>query len=164
MTALNDLGRVALIGLGATALMDLWQLALARLGQPASNFALVGRWVGHMRRGRFVHTAIARAEPVRAEAAIGWAVHYAVGVAFAGLLVIATGPAWLSMPTPGPALLFGLLSVAAPFLLMQPAMGAGIAAMRTPTPMKNRLRSLANHTVFGAGLYLVAWLARWLLP
>lgn len=164
MPVFNDLGRVALIGLGATALMDLWQLALARLGQPASNFALVGRWVGHMRHGRFSHASIARADPVRAEAALGWAVHYAVGVVFAGLLFLAVGPGWLERPTPGPALLFGVLSVAAPFLLMQPAMGAGIAAARTPTPMKNRLRSLVNHTVFGAGLYLGAVLAQRLLP
>lgn len=164
MTAFNDLGRVALIGLGATALMDLWQLALARLGQPASNFALVGRWVGHMRRGRLVHASIARAEPVRAESGLGWAIHYAVGLAFAGLLYLAAGPGWLHQPTPGPALLFGVLSVAAPFLLMQPAMGAGIAAARTPTPAKNRLRSLVNHTVFGVGLYLGAVLVQRLLP
>lgn len=39
---------------------------------------------------------------------------------------------------------------------MQPAMGAGIAAANTPTPWKNRLRSLANHAVFGLGLYLAA--------
>ena len=37
-----------------------------------------------------------------------------------------------------------------------PAMGAGFAASRTPTPLKNCLRSLANHTVFGFGLYLSA--------
>jgi hypothetical protein len=39
---------------------------------------------------------------------------------------------------------------------MQPAMGAGIASSRTPTPLKNSLRSLANHAVFGLGLYLSA--------
>jgi hypothetical protein len=144
--------------------MDLWQFLLARLGQPASNFGLVGRWIGHMRHGRFMHAAIARAEPVRAEAALGWAVHHGVGLAFAGLLYLAVGPGWLDSPTPEPALLFGVLSVAAPFLLMQPAMGAGIAARRTPTPMKNRLRSLVNHAVFGAGLYLSAVLAQRLLP
>jgi len=39
---------------------------------------------------------------------------------------------------------------------MQPAMGAGFAASRTPAPMKNRIRSVANHAVFGLGLYLSA--------
>jgi len=38
-------------------------------------------------------------------------------------------------------------------------MGAGIASSRTPTPLKNCLRSLANHTVFGVGLYLSAFVA-----
>ena len=65
-----------------------------------------------------------------------------------------------SMNWPGcwvlPALAVGMGTVAAPLLVMQPAMGAGIASSRTPTPVKNCLRSLANHTVFGAGLYLAA--------
>lgn len=36
---------------------------------------------------------------------------------------------------------------------MQPAMGAGLASSRTPTPLKNCLRSLITHAVFGGGLY-----------
>jgi len=35
-------------------------------------------------------------------------------------------------------------------------MGAGIASSRTTAPLKNSLRSLANHAVFGLGLYLSA--------
>jgi hypothetical protein len=54
--------------------------------------------------------------------------------------------------------------VVAPLFVMQPAMGSGFAASKTPTPLKNCLRSLANHTVFGLGLYasalLVALVAR----
>lgn len=159
MLVLNDLGRVAFIGLGATALMDLWQLGLSRLGQPVSNFNLVGRWVGHMRHGRFMHEAIAKAEPVPGESAFGWLIHYAVGLVFAALLCLTVSPGWLDQPTLAPALLFGVFTVAAPFLLMQPAMGSGIAATRTAAPAKNRLRGLINHTVFGAGLYLSAELA-----
>ncbi|MCY1457414.1 hypothetical protein D9M71_747140 [compost metagenome] len=56
-----------------------------------------------------------------------------------------------------PALLFGLASLAAPFFILQPGMGAGIAASRTPRPNTARLRSLMAHTVFGIGLYLAAW-------
>jgi hypothetical protein len=48
---------------------------------------------------------------------------------------------------------FGVATVAAPLLVMQPAMGAGFAASRTPTPLKNCLRSTVNHAVFGLGLY-----------
>jgi len=35
-------------------------------------------------------------------------------------------------------------------------MGSGFAASRTPNPLKNCLRSVANHTVFGLGLYASA--------
>nr|WP_278252770.1 DUF2938 family protein [Stenotrophomonas maltophilia] len=56
------------------------------------------------------------------------------------------------------ALAFGTLSVAAPFLILQPGMGAGLAASKTPAPGKARLRSLVAHSVFGAGMYLSALL------
>ena len=58
----------------------------------------------------------------------------------------------------GAALLVGVVTVAAPFLLMQPGMGAGIAASRTPRPAIARVHSLLNHLAFGAGLYLSALL------
>ena len=41
---------------------------------------------------------------------------------------------------------------------MQPGMGAGIAASRTPAPNKARLQSLLNHGVFGVGLYIGGWI------
>jgi hypothetical protein len=41
-------------------------------------------------------------------------------------------------------------------------MGAGIASSRTPAPAKNRLRSLANHGIFGLGLYLTAVVIAWI--
>jgi hypothetical protein len=56
-------------------------------------------------------------------------------------------------PTLAPALAVGIATVAAPFLLMQPGMGAGIAARRTPRPGSARLHSVVMHTVFGLGLY-----------
>jgi hypothetical protein len=146
----------ALIGIGATALMDLWLALLRRLGVATLPMALVGRWAGHLARGRVAHAAIARAEPVPGENAWGWAVHYAVGIGFALILVALQGGDWLRNPTPGPAVAVGVATVLAPLAVMQPAMGAGWFASRTPTPLKNCLRSLANHAVFGLGLYLGA--------
>mgnify|MGYP003471996939 CR=1 FL=1 len=55
-----------------------------------------------------------------------------------------------------PAVAVGIATLAAPWFLMQPAMGSGFMASKTPSPLQNRLRSLANHTVFGVGLYLAA--------
>ena len=155
-TVIPDLVRVVAIGAGATVVMDLGLALQRQLGARPIDLALVGRWLGNMPRGEFVHAAIARARPVRGERALGWLVHYAVGIAFAALMVAIAGPGWMRDPTLAPALAMGVASVAAPFLLMQPAMGAGFAASRTPSPAKSRLRSLLNHTVFGAGLYMAA--------
>jgi hypothetical protein len=54
-------------------------------------------------------------------------------------------------------LLVGVGTVAAPFLVMQPAMGGGFAASRSPRPGRARLQSLLTHAVFGLGLYATAW-------
>ena len=148
--------RILLVGIGATALMDVWLLALQRVGVPTLDFALIGRWVGHGARGRLVHAAIRRALPVRHERALGWAVHYAVGIGFAAVLVGLQGDGWLRQPSLWPALAWGLATTAVPLFVMQPAMGAGVASSRTPTPWRNRLRSLVNHAVFGLGLYASA--------
>ncbi|MCZ3133241.1 DUF2938 domain-containing protein, partial [Acinetobacter baumannii] len=59
------------------------------------------------------------------------------------------------------ALIVGLASVVFPFLLMQPGMGAGIAARRTPRPGVARLRSLVTHAVFGLGLYASGHVLQW---
>lgn len=157
MPDLCDILRHALpIGSGATLVMDLWALLRARaFGVPSLDYALVGRWVGHMARGRFRHAPITASAPVRGERALGWLAHYAIGVAFAALLVAAQ-PGWAREPTLLPALAAGLASLVAPFLVMQPAMGFGIAAARAPLPDVARRRSLATHLVFGLGLYLAA--------
>ncbi len=148
-----------LIGIGATLAMDAWGVLRRRLfGVPAPDYALVGRWLGHMPGGRFRHDAIARSRAVRGERMLGWSMHYLTGVLFAALVPLVWGLAWLRHPTPGPALLVGVVTVAAPFLLMQPGMGAGIAASRTPRPAIARVHSLLNHLAFGAGLYLSALL------
>lgn len=156
MPTLPTPAHIALVGIGATALMDLWLLLLSRLGVPSTGFAMVGRWVGHFLRGRFAHAAIAKADPVRFELGLGWLMHYVMGIAFAALLVALIGAAWLEQPTAAPALAFGALTVAAPWFVMQPAMGAGFLASKTPRPLKNGLRNLANHMAFGAGLYVAA--------
>ena len=99
------------------------------------------------------HFAISKAAPIPFELALGWLTHYLTDIAYAVLLVALLGAAWLDQPTVLPAVVFGVLTVAAPWFVMQPAMGAGVLALKTPTPLKTGLRNLANHTVFGAGLY-----------
>ena len=151
-----DLPRALAMGIGATAVMDLWLALLKANGLPTLNFALLGRWVTHMPRGRWAHPSIAKATPVRGETALGWAAHYLTGITLALLLAALVGPSWLRAPSVMPALSLGIASVLLPLFVMQPAMGAGVASSRTATPLLNSLRSLANHTVFGLGLYAAA--------
>ncbi|NCT89056.1 DUF2938 domain-containing protein [Stenotrophomonas acidaminiphila] len=142
------LPRVVVMGVVATAATDLCAVLLRRLGRPTLDYALLGRWIGHWR-----HAAIGDAAPVRHERMLGWCAHYAIGVGMAGMLMAMPGSTWLRQPTLGAALGFGVGSVLLPFLVMQPAFGAGIAAARAPRPWQARLQSLATHAVFGAGLF-----------
>jgi hypothetical protein len=160
--SLSEVSNVVLIGVGATVLLDLWLAVLGRLGVPTLSLALIGRWVGHAARGQVFQPSIAKAAPIRGERVLGWITHYAIGIVFAGLLVAVTGPAWLRSPSLMPAVIAGMLTVAAPLFVMQPAMGAGFAASRTPTPVRNCMRSLISHTVFGVGLYLSSVLVEWM--
>lgn len=162
MTLTHDLAWIALVGAGATALFDVWIAALRRLGVRSLDMALIGRWIGHLARGKFAHAGIASAPPIRGERALGWLTHYAIGVAFAGLLLLALGHEWTRAPTLLPAVAVGIATVLAPLFVMQPALGAGIASSRTPTPLKNCLRSVVNHGVFGVGLYTAAAALAWL--
>jgi hypothetical protein len=141
-------------GAGATALMDLWGVARRPLlGIPPPDYGLVGRWLAWMTRGRFRHDSIATSPAMHGERVLGWVAHYLSGIAWAAILLGIGGHAWIQQPTLMPALLVGIATVAAPFLLMQPGMGAGLAARRTPRPAAARLQSLLTHTAFGVGLY-----------
>ena len=162
MTATETAARIILLGAGATAVMDLWLALLKRMGVQTLNFAFIGRWVGHVLRGRLAHPSIAKASPVPGELAWGWLTHYAVGIAFAGLLVAVQGLAWMQFPSILPAIAIGLCTVVFPLLVMQPAMGLGIAASRTSVPWRSCLRSMVNHAVFGLGLYLTAIAIEWI--
>jgi hypothetical protein len=149
------------MGAGATAVIDLWAMVRKRvLGVPSLDYGLVGRWLAYLAQGRFSHQRISTMPRASGERLIGWTAHYLIGIVFAAALLAIWGLEWVRSPTPGPALTVGLVSVAAPFLLLQPGMGLGIAASRTPRPAVARIQTLLTHSIFGAGLYAAAWLAR----
>ena len=155
-TAIEFALRTILIGGGATVVMDGWALLLRQFGVPSLNFAFLGRWIAHLPKGKWRHESIAKAPPARGERVIGWLAHYSIGVTFAALLLSTFGLKWARSPTLLPALLIGIVTVLAPLLVLQPAMGAGIASSKTPTPVFNCIKSLVTHTVYGGGLYLAA--------
>ncbi len=88
---------------------------------------------------------------MRGERLVGWIAHYLIGIAFAGVLLGVWGIEWIRQPRLVPALLVGIVTVAAPLLLMQPGMGVGFSAGRAT-------HSLVTHLVFGVGLYAAGWI------
>lgn len=151
--------RAVLIGVGATVVMDLWALFLkSAFNAPSLDYALVGRWIGHFRHGKFMHESIHAAAPVRGEGVLGWSVHYLLGIAYAALLLAIEGLEWARHPTLLPALVIAWVLLIAPYFIMQPGLGAGIAGAKTPKPNVTRVRSALTHTVFGIGMYATALL------
>jgi hypothetical protein len=153
------------MGIGATLIMDLWNLFLKRaFGVPSLNYCLLGRWLRHMPDGTFRHASISAAPQKSSECMVGWIAHYSIGVAFALAFVLFVSRDWLVRPTLLPALLYGIATVVFPFFIMQPSLGLGIASSRVPNPTQARLKSLATHSVFGIGLYASALAVSSLLP
>jgi hypothetical protein len=152
-----------LIGLGATLTFDLWALFLNHAFKiTPSNICLVGRWLRYMPGGTFKHSNIVSTPQKSAECTVGWIAHYMIGITFAIAFVALVGNNWLQHPTLIPAIVFGVVTVLAPFFIMQPSFGLGFAASKTLNPTQARLRSLMNHAAFGVGLYLFALLVNWL--
>jgi hypothetical protein len=153
-----------LIGLGATLFFDLWGLFLKYAFKiTPSNFCLVGRWILYMPLGIFRHSHIGSVPQISRECMIGWFAHYMTGIMFAIAFIALTSSNWLQHPMLIPAVIFGIVTVLAPFFIMQPSFGLGFAASKTSNPQQARVRTLMNHIVFGIGLYLSALLTNWLL-
>lgn len=52
--------QIALVGSGATLVLDAWLALLKQMGVPTLNFALLGRWVGYALRGRVYQPMVVR--------------------------------------------------------------------------------------------------------
>lgn len=147
------------VGAGATLIMDLWAIFLSRaFNISAFNFCLLGRWLSFMADGVFRHHTIMNAKPRTAECTLGWLAHYVIGIAYATVLVLPASGEWLLQPSLVSAMVLSLLGLVFPFFIMQPALGFGVAAAKTPKPVQARIKSVVTHSVFGLGLYLSALL------
>ncbi|AOM79851.1 DUF2938 domain-containing protein [Pedobacter steynii] len=147
------------IGIGATLIMDIYALMIKRFFNiPSLDYRILGRWIGHFKNGIFSHKNILQTVPINNEKAIGWLAHYLIGISFAFLLLLIWGIEWAYHPTFWPAITVGLLTTIAPWFMMQPAFGFGIAASKTPHPTTARIRSLKAHAIYGIGLYIAALL------
>lgn len=145
------------IGIVATVLIDLWAALLKAFSFPAANWAMVGRWVGHMPRGEFIQPHIADAEPVKGERLIGWCFHYGVGVVYGIAYLWFVQDLLQRTPDIVSAIAFSLVLIVTPWFIMQPGLGHGIAASKAPKPWLVRGLNIIVHALFGVGLYL-GWL------
>jgi hypothetical protein len=153
-----------LAGIGATLFMDIYAIIIKRLFNiPSLDLAIVGRWIGHFKKGVFTHENILQTDKIQGERLLGWFVHYAIGVIFAFLLLVIGGIDRLHSPSFWSCIIFGLATTVAPWFMMQPAFGFGIAAAKLPNPTIARLRSLQAHAVYGMGLYLALLLIKQLI-
>lgn len=144
----------ALIGIGGTVAMDIWAVVLWKLfRQGAPNWGPVGRWTWHLGGGTIFHDSIGDAAPHANEQALGWLFHYAVGIVYGIALALYMGEAWLAAPTFLPAFVWGIVTVAAGWFLLQPGLGLGWAASKTPNPTKVRALNLIGHAIFAIGMW-----------
>ena len=79
-----------------------------------------------------------------------------MGIAYAALYLAIMRLGFGSGPTLTSALAFAITLLAAPWFIMQPALGLGFMAARTPKPAAVLAVNVSVHTVFGVGLYLGA--------
>lgn len=158
-TLVIEMFGAAVIGLGATAVMDFWSLLSRQyLNMALPNYCFVGRWFCHMKDGRWRHSNITKAVARRGECAVGWLAHYVIGAVYGIALAALTLGEWLHRPSLWVALVFGVGTLAFPFLVMQPAFGFGFFSARVADPKQARVKSFSAHIAFGGGLYLSALL------
>lgn len=93
---------------------------------------------------------------VRAIDPAGWVAHYVIGIGYAALLVVLWGREWLVPPTVLPPMTLAICLLVLPYFVMMPGMGMGVAASKTPKPNIARLKSVADHSAFGLGIYATA--------
>ena len=144
-----------IVGIAATLMLDVaQQLMKLVMNWPVTNWAIIGRWAAYLPQGRFVHKTIGKTPPVKNELALGWLVHYGVGIAYGAIYlflvyaIAGTGPGFV------PAMAFGVVSVAVTWFMMEPILGAGVMAANTDDPNTKRAHDLGSHLGFGLGLYL----------
>lgn len=149
------------MGIGGTVFMDIWAIILHRLfRQPAPNWGPVGRWFWHLPKGKVFHDSIGTASPYEHEVALGWISHYAVGILYGIILAMIAPQGWFAAPSFILPWIVGIVTVGAGWFLLQPGLGIGCAASKTPNPTKVRILNLVAHTIFALGMFVAALVIR----
>lgn len=146
--------KALILGIFATIAIDLWATFSHKvLNWPRTNWAMVGRWLGHIPKGRFIHNPIASSPEISNERLLGWIFHYCIGVFYAAIYVMLVLYVLGGAPTLLSAWAFGLITILSPWFVMQPALGLGICASKAPKPNLVRAQNFIIHSIFGLALY-----------
>jgi hypothetical protein len=148
------------VGVLATIVMDASFVAVGRLGGEAWTSEklgpeFVGRWAAGLLRGRCRHDDIGTEPPVRGEAAIGMATHYATGVTLTYAYLLATRCA-RRRPDLLSATAYGVATALLPLLVMYPSWGYGCCGRRSDDAARMVRVMLLGHAVFGVGIGVAA--------
>ena len=146
---------VLVVGVAGAIGMDLGQrLMQLVLGWPPSNWAMIGRWALNLPKGKLVHEDIGEEEPMPNELAVGWVVHYLVSITYGGIYIFVTRVLLDAKLGFVPAVGFAIAIVLITWFVIQPMMGAGPAASKTPKPWVTRMHDLGSHFFYGVGMWV----------
>ena len=147
--------QIVVVGVVACAVFDVWQRIFHWFTAiPPSNWAIVGRWtIGLLTSGQLMAHDLELRPNRRNELGLGWFVHYTVAVVYAAIFMLLMRANILSAGfTDG--LLFGVVSVAVPWLFFLPCLGKGIMGRLTPNPPLVCALALMMHSIFGVAIGL----------
>lgn len=152
------IGFALVVGIGSTIVLDLWVTLIQKLlGIPPTNWGMVGRWLRGLMQLRFFLNTANTSSPTTQEKILGWLFHYAVGIAYAVLILMLYGNSYITSPTLLPALMVGaVISTLAGLMILMPAMGGGLFARKTPTPFSVILYVVVAHIIFALAQYAFA--------
>jgi hypothetical protein len=145
---------LVLIGIIATAVMDLWGLVLYFTLGISVDWSLVGRLVGNMLEGNFFLYGLENAPAIQHENAIGWFAHYCTGLFYSFCFLLFSYKIMGKKPCFIYALIVSFAFMVVPFLFYQPEVGMGYFAAHASDPNLARLLTVSVHFSFGVGLYL----------
>ena len=89
----------------------------------------------------------------KSEQTIGWLFHYIIGIGYAYLYVMLMVFIVIKDPSLTSAIIYGLVTLIAPWLVLQPALGLGLFARLADKPNTIRALNLFVHLIFGLALY-----------
>ena len=141
------------IGILATLFMDLFSIINKKLFKITPlNYAIIGRWVLHWKSCKFAHNNIMQTQTLKNELVLGWIIHYITGVSWTYLYFVMCTYFSYEINLLN-TIIFTSITTLLPFMVIQPFLGFGFFAYKTPSPIHSIRNSLIAHITFGVGIF-----------